>query len=268
MDFLSAFRRETQAFEAGLRQALDVETAPPVPSCPGWSLSDLAGHLGGVHRFVARILRDRLQEMPDISDLSLYELPADLDGWPRPENAPNLGPVPKALVDWFTDGAAALEARFRNTPPDTPVWTWAPERTAAFWLRIQAIEAAVHRWDAQGAFGTPQPVDTDLAVDAISHNFTVMAPFRRARRQAPPGAGERYGFRRTDGAGRWTVTFEDDAVRLGEGAGEGEGEADTELAGTASDLLLFLWHRLPAEQLDVSGDQAVLDRYFTLVPPL
>ena len=42
-----------------------------------------------------------------------------------------------------------------------------------------------------------------------------------------------------------------------------------ELIGTASDLMLFLWHRIPAdERLGVVGPRAVLDRYFTLVPPM
>lgn len=63
--------------------------------------------------------------------------------------------------------------------------------------------------------------------------------------------------------GDWTVYFEGD-VRLNESTGP----CDVELAGTASDLMLFLWHRIPAVQLDeVKGDRGALDRYFTLVPP-
>lgn len=40
------------------------------------------------------------------------------------------------------------------------------------------------------------------------------------------------------------------------------------LAGTASDLMLFLWHRVPAEALDIHGDARLTDHYFDLVPPL
>lgn len=43
---------------------------------------------------------------------------------------------------------------------------------------------------------------------------------------------------------------------------------DVELTGTASDLMLHLWHRIPADHLEVKGDQEVLDRCFTLVPPV
>ena len=46
------------------------------------------------------------------------------------------------------------------------------------------------------------------------------------------------------------------------------GEADVTLAGSTSDLLLFLWHRIAAERLDVAGDRSLLDRYFELAPPL
>ncbi len=43
--------------------------------------------------------------------------------------------------------------------------------------------------------------------------------------------------------------------------------ADVTVSGTASDLFLFLWGRLPARDLGVSGDAALLDRYVELVPP-
>jgi len=49
-----------------------------------------------------------------------------------------------------------------------------------------------------------------------------------------------------------------------------DGPCDVELYGTASDLMLFLWQRLPAGSgsLVTEGDASLLDRYFVLVPPL
>lgn len=127
---------------------------------------------------------------------------------------------------------------------------------------MQVIEAAVHRWDAENAVGAPGPIHEEIAADAITQTFEVMAPTRRAWTSAPPGAGERFRFLRTDGPGEWVVCFDGERVRLG-------GEAfDVELAGTASELMLFLWQRIPAEALAVRGDKAVLDRYFELVPPI
>lgn len=264
MDYVSHFRREVLAFEAAGRRAADGDGAPVVPSCPSWSVSDLILHLGGVHRYVAHVLANRLPEPPDTMDSAIFKLPADREGWPAPENPPHLGPVPRGLVDWFAQGAAELGSLFASSDPDERVWTWSDEQSVGFWLRMQSIEAAVHRWDAENATGTPEPVETELAADAVLQVFEVMAPSRRARMQAPPGTGERYRFRRTDGPGEWAVYFEGDDVRLVEASGA----CDVELAGAASDLMLFLWQRIPADRLEVKGDQGVLDRFFTLVPPV
>ncbi|GHC35054.1 hypothetical protein GCM10010507_05050 [Streptomyces cinnamoneus] len=277
MDCLPHFRREILAFEAAARRAAGADAAPLVPSCPAWSVSDLVAHLGGVQRFVAHVIAERFQEPPDdlanliartpsaALDLAFLRLPADTTGWPLPEQEPNRGPVPQTLVDWFTDGALALESLFAGRDPAERVWTWSQEQSVAFWVRIQTIEAAVHRWDAENALGAARPLDAELAHDAVGQALDVMAPARRAWTKAPRGAGERFRFRRTDGPGAWTVHFDGDDVRVGDDGGP----CDVELAGTASDLMLFLWHRLPADRLDaVEGDPAVLDRYFTLVPPV
>nr|WP_055504299.1 maleylpyruvate isomerase family mycothiol-dependent enzyme [Nonomuraea pusilla] len=263
MDYVAWFHREVAAVEAA---ALSVTgTAPEVPSCPGWSVSDLLVHLGGVHRWLAEIIRGRLTEPPGHTDVSVLALPADTEGWPRPESAPNLAPVPGGLVTWFAEGAAALESLFATTDPGLRVWTWSQEQSVGFWARMQAIEAAVHRWDAQNALGAAEPVGPELAADAVEQTFTVMAPARRAWRQAPPGEGERYAFRSTDRPGRWLVRFDGDEVLL---TGSPDLPADVEAAGTVSDLMLFLWGRVPADRLQVTGDSSLLDRYFTLVPPL
>jgi uncharacterized protein (TIGR03083 family) len=254
MDYLPHFRREVREFETAVRRA-DGD-APLVASCPGWSVADLVAHLGGVHRYVVRLIADKATVAPDPTEISYLRLPPDTEGWPMPDTAPNLGPMPAGLVDWFAEGAAELAELFATTALDEPVWTWSREQSAGFWLEMQTIEAAVHRRDADPT----QPIDTELAKAAVGQTFTVMAPFRRARQKAPAGQGERFRF--TDGASHWTVLFDGDDVRLVEGPG------DVELAGTASDLMLFLWQRVPAGQLDISGDQTVLDRYFTLVPPV
>jgi len=61
---------------------------------------------------------------------------------------------------------------------------------------MQAIEAAVHRWDAENALGAAGPLDAALAVDAIGQTLEFLVPMRRAMAQAPPGEGERFAFRR------------------------------------------------------------------------
>ena len=129
---------------------------------------------------------------------------------------------------------------------------------------MQAIEAAVHRWDAEKAVGVAGPLDAALAADAIGQTFEVMAPMRRAVGKAPPGHGERFVFQRTDGPGRWAVQFDGDAVLLGTPGGH----YDIHISGTASDLTLCLWQRALTGKLDIQGDTSLLSRYFALVPPL
>ncbi|MFG2004682.1 maleylpyruvate isomerase family mycothiol-dependent enzyme [Spirillospora sp. NPDC048911] len=264
MDYVSQFHREVLAFEAAARSTIGPSPAPLIPSCPGWSMADLVLHLGGVHRYLSHVIEGRLQKPPDPSDLSLLSLPADVRGWPRPERAPHHGPVPEGLIDWFAEGAAVLESLLATSDPDTAVWTWSTEQTVGFWQRMQSIEAAVHRWDAENAIGTAQPIDAAPAADAVRQTFEVMAPARRAWTQAPPGSGESYRFRQTDGPTDLRVRFEAANIHIDQDTGP----CDVELTGTASDLMLFLWQRLPADQLEVDGDPQLPDRYFTLVPPV
>ena len=147
--------------------------------------------------------------------------------------------MPAALLDWFGAGAADLEEQFRAAEPGEPVWTWSPDHSVGFWQRMQAIEAAVHRWDAENAVGTARPLDAALAADAVGQTFEFMAPMRRAVAKAPPGQGERFLFRRTDGPEAWAVQFDGDAIRLG---APGD-QHDIQISATASDLALFLWQR-------------------------
>ena len=264
MDYVAHFGREVAAFEIAARAAVGAQPAPAVPSCPGWRVTDLVLHLGTVHRMLARVIGGRLQEPPPTGDLAWLEVPGECAGWLPPAGAPAGAALPGALVDWFAAGAAGLRALFLAVGPDEAVWSWSADHTVGFWQRMQAIEAAVHRWDVQAAAGAAGPVDAALAVDAVSQTFEVMVPGRRARTQAPPGQGERFGFRRTDGAGYWAIRFG------GAGLASHDGPCDVELSGTASDLMLFLWHRAGpgSGSLVVRGDAALLDRYFVLVPPL
>ncbi|MEU9039156.1 maleylpyruvate isomerase family mycothiol-dependent enzyme [Streptomyces sp. NPDC048352] len=268
---LDVFENEAAAFAEAVRRAADGgREAPPVPSCPGWSVADLVGHLGSVQRYVTHHLRERLTAPCDPTDPQLYALPADpavRAAWPRPDRTPHRGPVPQELFDWSQAAARDLASVLRELGPDAPVWTWSAqeEHTSGFWLRMQTIEQAVHRWDAQAALGDPAPFDPDFAADAVAQTFEVMAPARRGWKQAPPGTGERYRFRRTDGPGTWTVEFDGDRVGL---APRDTAPVDVEAAGTAGDLMLFLWQRLPAGRLHVTGDTARLDHWFTLVPPV
>ena len=263
MDYVGHFRREVAAFEAAGRAAAGSEAAP-VPSCPGWVVTDLVLHLGVVHRLVARVIGERMQQPPERGDWQWLGLAEEWRGWLPPGRAPRRSPVPAGLLGWFHAGAADLQERFRVADPGEQVWTWSADHSVGFWQRMQAIEAAVHRWDAENAVGSAQPLDAALAADAIGQTFEVMAPMRRTVGKAPPGHSERFLFQRTDGPGRWAVQFDGDTVLLG----TPDGHYDIQISGTASDLALFLWQRAVTGKLDIQGDTSLLSRYFALVPPL
>jgi uncharacterized protein (TIGR03083 family) len=205
-----------------------------------------------------------MQQPPERGDRSWLGLADEWMNWLPAGRAPERTAVPAALVDWFHAGAADLQERFRGADPGEQVWTWSADHTVGFWQRMQSIEAAVHRWDAENAVGAAGPIDAALAADAIGQTFEIMIPMRRARGKAPPGHGERFLFRRADGPGTWAVRFDGDNVLLG----ADDGHFDIQISGGASDLALFLWQRPVTSKLDVQGDTSLLSRYFALVPPL
>jgi uncharacterized protein (TIGR03083 family) len=191
-------------------------------------------------------------------------MPEEFKGWYE-GNWNDLAQLPSGLLDVFEETAHRLESALYVLPPNEPVHTWwEPSRTAGFLQRRMALETAVHRWDAQLAHGIPESIEADLAADGIDETFEVMLPARRGWAKSPlPGSGKTYRFHRTDGPGEWLVRFAPEAPVVTREHAKG----DVAVRGPAADLLLFLWHRIPADRLEVFGDAALLDRYFEHVPP-
>lgn len=192
------------------------DLSTPVPACPGWALRDLALHQGEVWRWAMRCI--------------------EADAYterPDPVIADDM------LVAWMTEGLAAILALLRAADLDAPRWTFGPKpRTMAFWPRRMAQEVAVHRWDALDALGRPEPIPQDLAVDGIDEVITVFLPRQvlNGRLPEPPVAIE--------------IVVDDTPHRIG------KGEPVARVTGDASDTLLALWRRIPAERLTIDGDRA------------
>ncbi len=141
------------------------------------------------------------------------------------------------------------------TDPAKSVWTFSPtDRTAQFWIRRRANETAIHRFDAQSAAGSTSPIDAELATDGIDEFLTVFVA-RFGKDVAT--AGETLHFHCTDVAGEWLVAREGDELRITREHAKG----DVAARGSASDLFLFVWGRVPADRLEVFGDAAALDRF-------
>lgn len=258
--YLSTFRTNTQGLVAAARLGLD----PLVPSCPGWTVADLVAHIGGVDWYWWNHVSSRAQEQsgfPPKETFAPYPgipafLNASWDGKANPADAP------PALIDWYAEGARRLEETFGELDPEEPIWHWSGDNRAIVHMRMQAIETAIHRWDAENAHGAAQAIDSDLSRDGIDQHFEVMVPYGRSAQEHRAGAGESFHFHRTDGEGEWVIRFDGEDVTVK----HEHAKAGIAVRGTVSNLFLFLWGRVPASVLDVVGDASLLETYRELVP--
>ena len=228
--YLDALDRDARSFGDLLREA---DHAAPVPDCPGWSLADLARHLGGIHRWAHGIVTTG-----------------------APDDEPT-GPDDRlALVEWFDDGAAQLLEALRSTDPATSVWTFGPKpRIVEFWLRRQPHETSVHLGDARRALGQPHPVDVAFAADGVDEVATMMTPRQvRLGRIPPIEGGVRLVLRDVPGT----------AYVLSGDCTDASAPTVATVVGTAEDLLLTLWRRTGLERTTITGDAETARQTFAL----
>lgn len=234
----AAISRDVDALGAAARRA---GMTARVPSCPDWDVHQLVVHLGSTHRWAATQVRARSDT---VAPLELGELPEGLD----------------ATLDWFLTGAADLVALLDATDPDEAVWTWAGDHRAGFWARRMAHETAVHAWDGSAAASRLTPIDGELAVDGIDEqleNLPAVFAFRPELQAALRGSGETMHLHATDREGEWLITRTSDGIEWSHGHAKG----DVAARASASDLWLFLVGRVAPDQLEVFGDEALLERW-------
>ncbi|MFI7286548.1 maleylpyruvate isomerase family mycothiol-dependent enzyme [Streptomyces anulatus] len=235
---------QTDALRAVLTGA---DLTATVPSCPDWTLRELAVHVGGAHRWIGEIVRTRAAE----------EIPEDMvPGIEGPD-----GDDPAALDAWLAEGAAAAVAALREAGPDAEVWAWAWERRTAFWARRMTHETAVHRADAALAARVPYTVDADVAADTIEEWLRIVS---FSQEDGDPEAAELCGGGRslhlhaTDVPGaEWLIEFGDDRFTWR----HAHGKATVALRGPLTDLMLVFNRRLEptSPRVEVLGDAALLD---------
>lgn len=238
IDYLAAVRADAAALAAAARKGpLDAA----VPSCPGWDLTRLVGHVGRVHRWVTEVARTR----SEVDGSSLGRPPRD-----------------ESVMDWFEAGIEPLLAALSALDPAAPAWnfTRAPQ-VGAFWPRRMGCETLMHRWDAEQSVGTPSPLDPALSADTIDELFDAMAPTQLAE-VADLDIGGSLHVHCSDTAGEWTVTTASGALEVARTHGKG----DAALRGPAEGVVLVLYRRLqPGDGgTEVFGDRAVLDRWLAL----
>lgn len=206
-----------------------------VPTTPKWSVRDLAHHIGTVQRYWAENVQAK--NPAERSGDALTSLPLDND-----------------LLAWLGWCTYSLLSALREAGPDSPAWAWWSDptpHTAGAVARHQAQEAAVHRWDAQGAVGSTSPLAPALATDGVPEFIEVMVGPDVAALRGPVT------LHAIDTGNRWTVGPD--------GSGAGAAPARTaELHATASDLVLMLYRRLPVPDADVDGDPMLMASLLSL----
>jgi uncharacterized protein (TIGR03083 family) len=229
-DYLDALRRDGDALADAVEGRLD----RPVASCPGWRVTDLVWHLGGVHAFWRTIAERRLTD-PKVVD-------------------PPSRPADGELIAWYRAGLGHLLAVLGGIDPATPVWTWSPPHDVGFIVRRMAHETSVHRWDGDDAVGTRHPIDAVLASDGVDEFLT---HFTRRRLDGAAPLGGTVHLHCTDVAGEWIVRETPDGAITFDRRHE---KGDAALRGAASDLVLALWRRVGLDALDLVGDRNVAQR--------
>jgi uncharacterized protein (TIGR03083 family) len=229
--------------EAGIAEVeallADADPGAVVPACPGWTVRDLAGHLVSGHRWAAAIvLTGGKQAVP--------------------------GPGPDPLGRFEASGKALLAA-LRTVDPGEPCWNFAHvDERAGFWARRRMHELVVHGVDASQACGLPARLDPELAADGIDEVFHVFLR-RMLQRGAAPAVTVPVSIQAADTGDLWTLT---PVVGGPPRVDRVAGETVATISGTATDLYLAVWGRVPTATLAIEGDRTAGMAFLTgaLVP--
>ncbi|MGE0220000.1 maleylpyruvate isomerase N-terminal domain-containing protein [Mycolicibacterium sp.] len=222
-----------------------VDVRAPVPTCPGWTVAQLARHTAAGLRWAGDIVATRADAPPP--DTALRELSDAVD-----EDAAGLA---AAVCDAATELARALRA----AGPDAQMWCPVPGGGSGFFARRFAHETAIHRADAALALGADYVVANFVAVDGIEEwlelgclpfHFDVHPWMRELL-----GPDRTIGLHAVDTADAWVLDFTGEAIAWRRGA-----EPTTAaLHGPVTDLLLVLYRRRPVTSVRVGGDAALVD---------
>ncbi len=228
----------------------------PVPTCPDWTLRQLATHsdecTGGLPRSSA----------PGPPSASLL----------IPCRTASIRPEPADRAAWLDAGADRVIAAVEAAGSE-PVWAFGRLAPANFWARRQAQETMMHRVDAELAVGRDVVLDPGLAADGIDEWLTMATGRRGDGTQALP-AGAVLHLQATaapgaEAAAEWLIRSTDGGLVLHRGPDDAEtGEADVSVSGPADRLLRTLVRRLPADDpaIAVRGDAALLTGWLAGTP--
>ncbi|MFF3563605.1 maleylpyruvate isomerase family mycothiol-dependent enzyme [Streptomyces sp. NPDC002574] len=242
-DLLRLIDERSTAFRVAVASvpSLDVQ----VPTCPEWTLFDLVQHMGDGRRAWAATIAAG----------------PDAPGKSAPEGAPAVPREREAQVAWLAASTQELLDALREAGPDRGCWTWwgasqSPQTCGAV-ARHQLQQFAVHTYDAQLTVGAPQPLPDEIALDGVDE-FLFTCCSTTAAWPHEPAVVE---YHATEGRS-WRVRLSADGARIARipAAGEGPDTADASARGTAHELVMALYGRVPLDSLKLDGDRRVFDR--------
>ncbi|MFJ8850414.1 maleylpyruvate isomerase N-terminal domain-containing protein [Streptomyces sp. NPDC102437] len=240
------------AFRAAVASAPGLDAQ--VPSCPDWTLLDLVRHLGGVHRFWATVVAAG---------------PADAPPAERSAQLSSTAPQEReALLAWAAESTELLLGALREAGPDRGCWTWwagsqSPQTSGAV-ARHQAQEAMVHTYDAQITADAPQPLPAEAALDGVDEFLSTCC----AGPYTWPYEPAVVDYHATEGRS-WRLSLSADGVQathFPESGTEPATAAAASARGTAGELVLALYSRIPVDSLKVDGDARIFDQLLAWDP--
>ena len=231
-EYLKILRAEGDAFADSVQMALTA----PVASCEPWVGADLLWHMVEVHYSWKFIVQSHLMD---------------------PEKyVPRDKPSDDHMLQAYRDGLSELIEVLSTTDASRSCWTWAGVHDVAWVIRRMAHETAVHAWDARCAAGVESQIPAALASDGIDEFVHVMVK-SNVREEEGPLSGSVH-IHCTDVDGEWLIvpTESSDVVVTREHA-----KGDCAIRGSASQLLLGLWRRVPMSSLEVIGNADVAAQF-------
>lgn len=250
MDYAAALLEQNRAFGEVIRSA---DPSTPVPTCPGWTFTQLFRHVGRGDRWAAQIIIDRVDDYLDPRTVEGGKPPADTDD----------------AISWLHAGAQRLVDAVEQTGMETPVWTFIGSRPAYWWIRRRLHEATVHRADAELALGLNYTLEPELAADGISEWLErVAAQAGRDGAPLPIDDGQTVHLHATDpglgASGEWTIRADSGRIVWSHDHGKGA----VALRGDVVDLLLAVVRRVSVADTDIAvfGDTSVWQNWLDHTP--
>lgn len=201
----------------------------PVAGIPGWDRTTALAHVGFLYAWV------------QVQHAAGPDERVGFKGAPRPPAGDELPAWVAAQLDGAITSLHAMDH-------DATWPTWAGPQRGTWFPRRLAQETLIHRWDVVGG-----AIDAALAVDGIDELLEVFTP--RVPVDRLEGVSGTLHLHSTDTDGEWLVRLSADGITYEHGHAKG----DVALRGTAADLLLWTWNRVPAdERFQVFGDDALL----------